>query len=60
MSGPAVTMRRAQFNAYEVQLSMAHARFSDDFLSEPSNVLHGAFQHHRLQTLVMIQMRVHS
>jgi hypothetical protein len=54
-----VTMGSAQFNTHKIQLPMAYAPLGNNLLGELAHLLHGASQHHRLDTLVMIQMRMH-
>lgn len=55
----AVAVGFPQFDTDEIQLPMPHAAFGDDFLGKFPHVFNGAFENDALDTLVMIQMRMH-
>jgi len=59
MGRATVTVRLPHLDANQVQLSMPDTPFSNDLLGELAYLLNGAFKHHGLDALVMIEMGVH-
>jgi len=57
--GAAVAVGLAHVDADQIQLAVPDSAFSDDRLREFAHLLHRSLEHHRLDALIMVKMRVH-
>jgi hypothetical protein len=52
-------MRRAKFDAGQVQDAVTNAVLRDDFLGKFAHALYRSLEHHGFDALIMIEMGVH-
>lgn len=56
----AMAMGLRHLDTYEVELSVPYAPLGNDLLRELAYSLNGSLEHHRLDTLIMVEMGMHA